>query len=101
LGESVSLEQVVEKCPLRLTGADFYALCSDALLTAITDRIEFLEELSKTDPEKVPSMSNSPIQVEQQHFLRALERLTPSVSEEELKHYKRLQAQFNSTKKET
>ena len=46
LGENVSLERVAEACPLNLTGADFYALCSDALLTSITDYIEKLEQMT-------------------------------------------------------
>lgn len=43
LGSTVNLEEIAMKCPLNLTGADFYALASDALLTSMTDRIEALE----------------------------------------------------------
>lgn len=31
-------------CPLTFTGADFYALCSDALLNAIKDRVLLFEK---------------------------------------------------------
>ncbi len=41
------MEALVEKCPYNLTGADYYALCSDALLVAITEKIEELEKKSK------------------------------------------------------
>jgi len=35
LGRNVSLEAIAQKCPLNFTGADFYALCSDAMVNAI------------------------------------------------------------------
>jgi peroxin-6 len=35
---------VVNQCPTNLTGADFYALCSDALMHAIREQVEKLEE---------------------------------------------------------
>lgn len=44
LGEDVNFEEVVAGCPLTLTGADFYALCSDAFLCAMKDRIADLFE---------------------------------------------------------
>lgn len=36
---SVSLQDVVERCPPQLTGADMYALCSDAMMSAIKRKI--------------------------------------------------------------
>lgn len=36
LHQSTSLEDISEKCPFHFTGADFYALCSDAMLKAMT-----------------------------------------------------------------
>ncbi len=38
------LNALAERCPFNLTGADFYALCSDALLNAMTRKAEELEE---------------------------------------------------------
>jgi len=35
-----SVERVVEKCPFTLTGADFYALASDAMLNALKRKIK-------------------------------------------------------------
>lgn len=37
---------VIEQCPLTFTGADFYALCSDALLCAMKEEIDRLESLA-------------------------------------------------------
>lgn len=36
LHESTDLKQIAETCPFHFTGADFYALCSDAMLKAMT-----------------------------------------------------------------
>lgn len=41
---SVNLSEIVERCPLRLTGADLYALCSDAMMSAIKRRILHVAE---------------------------------------------------------
>ncbi|KAJ3124237.1 peroxisomal assembly protein [Nowakowskiella sp. JEL0407] len=54
LANGVDLSRVVEKCPFNYTGADFYALCSDAMLKAIVRTIESIEErlekLNSTGP---------------------------------------------------
>lgn len=34
---------IAEKCPKNLTGADLYALCSDAMLNALKRKITMLE----------------------------------------------------------
>lgn len=39
----LDLEVIAQQCPLTLTGADFYALCSDAMLGAIKRKIASLE----------------------------------------------------------
>ena len=44
LGKAVDLARVAHACPLNFTGADFYALCSDALLNVIKGRVAQLEE---------------------------------------------------------
>ncbi|KAJ3851183.1 AAA-domain-containing protein [Lentinula lateritia] len=43
LHPSLNLREVVEQCPFNYTGADFYALCSDALLNAMMRKAEELE----------------------------------------------------------
>lgn len=35
LDSSVNLQQLVERCPAHMSGADLYALCSDAMMAAI------------------------------------------------------------------
>jgi SpoVK/Ycf46/Vps4 family AAA+-type ATPase len=44
LDASLDLKQVAECCPFNYTGADLYALCSDAMLQAMTRKAEELEE---------------------------------------------------------
>ena len=38
------LAAVVESCPLNMTGADFYALCSDAMLNALKTQVKLLQQ---------------------------------------------------------
>lgn len=45
LAPDLDLREVAEKCSFNLTGADFYALCSDALLNAMTRKAEDLEKV--------------------------------------------------------
>jgi peroxin-6 len=37
--KTLDLSMIAEKCPKNLTGADFYALCSDAMLNALKRKI--------------------------------------------------------------
>jgi peroxin-6 len=43
LDPGLSLASVAEQCPFNYTGADFYALCSDAMLNAMTRKAEETE----------------------------------------------------------
>lgn len=47
---SVSLQRVAERLPFTYSGADLYALCSDAMLKAVARRISALEEKIKMLP---------------------------------------------------
>ena len=44
LHPALSLSEVVSKCPFHFTGADFYALCSDAILIAMSRQAEQVDE---------------------------------------------------------
>ena len=44
LHPDLKLERIAEQCPFHYTGADFYALCADALLKAMSRKAEELEE---------------------------------------------------------
>ena len=43
LDPDLDLRQLAERCPFNYTGADFYALCSDAMLNAMSRKAEALE----------------------------------------------------------
>ena len=45
LHPALSLPQVVSKCPFNFTGADFYALCSDAMLVAMSRQAEQIDKM--------------------------------------------------------
>ena len=45
LGPDVKLLEIAEQCPFTFTGADFYALCSDAMLGAMSRKAMSLEEM--------------------------------------------------------
>ncbi|XP_038066239.1 peroxisome assembly factor 2-like [Patiria miniata] len=87
LSADITLELIAENCPLTMTGADFYALCSDAMLNAVKRKIDQLQSGDSSDETSVV--------VEEQDFFSALESLVPSVSEQELLHYQQLQAQIS------
>ena len=44
LHPALSLPNVVSKCPFHFTGADFYALCSDAMLMAMARQAEQVDK---------------------------------------------------------
>ena len=44
LHPNLDLRRIVEACPFHFTGADFYALCADALLRAMSKKAEQVDE---------------------------------------------------------
>ena len=83
----VDLLDVAERCPARFTGADMYALCSDAWMTALRRRIAANDE--GDDGELVVAQSD---------FYAAVDSLQPSLSEEEVSKYERIRDQYESQK---
>ena len=80
LAPDVDLRDLAASCPAHVTGADLYALCSEALLEAVR-RLVQRSEVREEDEKLV---------VSSEHFQWALSRLTPSVSEAELQRYQKL-----------
>ncbi|MCI4383561.1 hypothetical protein PGIGA_G00027780 [Pangasianodon gigas] len=85
---SVSLSEIVERCPLQLTGADLYALCSDAMMSAIKRKILHITEGLESEDATLTLCAED--------FSRALDSLQPSVSEEELHKYKLIQQKLTA-----
>ncbi|KAK0459470.1 AAA-domain-containing protein [Desarmillaria tabescens] len=107
------LSVLAERCPFNLTGADFYALCSDALLNAMTRKAEELEQ-TITRLNSQPGVHQHPYPLTPQYYLAevasqeeinvivtegdftlALNHLVPSVSDAEMRHYANIQQQFS------
>nr|CAB3264791.1 peroxisome assembly factor 2-like [Phallusia mammillata] len=85
LSPTISLEEVVQRCPLNITGADFYALACDAAMNAIRRHIQLAESRGSLDDQ-------SECVVMQDDLLRAAESIVPSVNAEQLENYKRVKA---------
>jgi peroxin-6 len=111
LSPSLSLPRVASHLPFTFTGADLYALCSDAMLKAVTrsarqvdDRVAAVNAERASQGKHAVTIagffdhhataSDLEVQVEEQDFELARKELTPSVSYEELKHYEKVRDQF-------
>lgn len=88
--------QVARRAPNRYTGADFYALCSDAWMRAAKRSIA-----AAPPPPKKAAASAAPavpkVVVRAEDFFAAIEALQPSLSEEELAKYAALQQGFRGS----
>ena len=112
------LSVIAEQCPFNLTGADFYALCSDAMLKAMTRKASEVDErIAELNARPGPYDHPHPltpqyylaelakpedieVKVNRRDFETALKELVPSVSEQEMAHYREVQAKFSSPKNE-
>lgn len=107
LSEDCQLEAVGKLCEGSFTGADFYALCSDALMLAYTDHtaaLEALLEAHNADHYFETALSFSEyllkfpekarVEVAFRHFETAVKTLTPSLSSEELARYQSLKSKL-------
>ncbi|XP_029374028.1 peroxisome assembly factor 2 isoform X2 [Echeneis naucrates] len=83
LDPALDLQDLVDRCPPHMTGADLYALCSDAMTAAIKRKILHIEDgLDSEESALVLSVED---------FTSALETFRLSVSDEELLRYKNIQ----------
>jgi peroxin-6 len=108
LSTDVDLMAIAETCPFTFTGADFYALCSDAQLKAMTRAAEKVNDKIARFGRKVSTQwwfdhiatqEDLEWQVEMVDFEGARRELVPSVSAQEQETYRRLQAQFSKPAK--
>lgn len=104
LGDDVDLQAIAQSCPFNFTGADFYALCSDAMLAAMGRTASAVEEkVSQCEPKISTRLwfdsvgeENYRVKVSQQDFQAARENLIASVSVGELSHYEKIRDSFTS-----
>ncbi|CAI6091211.1 unnamed protein product [Clonostachys chloroleuca] len=106
LDPALSLKSVADRLPLTYTGADFYALCSDAMLKAVTRQANQVDakirqlggDMSTAyffDHHASPA--DLAVVVTEPDFSAAQEELVPSVSQGELQHYERVRATFEGS----
>ncbi|KAJ3184721.1 peroxisomal assembly protein [Geranomyces variabilis] len=114
LHPDLDLRVIAEACPFHYTGADFYALCSDAMLKAIIRTINNVDvkiaALNKSGPhkahphpitppyylEKLAEKDDTFVQVEAVDFQNALAELVPSVNPGELRRYEEIRKKFET-----
>ncbi|KAI9750373.1 MAG: hypothetical protein M4579_006497 [Chaenotheca gracillima] len=106
LDPSLSLRQAAESLPFTYTGADLYALCSDAMLKAITRQADAVDRKIKARPGKpitpayffdhLATKEDTTVMVRQDDFAAAQRELVGSVSAKELEHYARVRKTFET-----
>ncbi|MCJ1280952.1 peroxisomal assembly protein [Xylographa opegraphella] len=104
LHPDLSLRRIADALPFTYTGADLYALCSDAMLKAITRqasavdaKIKALSDVPVTTAyffDHYATQEDLVVVVSETDFLAARKELTGSVSAKELEHYKRVRRTF-------
>lgn len=115
LDRDVDLYAIAEECPMNLTGADLYALCSDAMLKAMTTKAtqidHKLDTINRTIPEplhpitaqyylaELAGPTDIQVVVNQRHFLDALAQVSSPIltDGEELSPPAQLNSSFRSS----
>ena len=95
LGKDVHLEEIAKLLPAYLTGADLYALCSDAWMIALKEIIKTSSTDSVDRGKNIASM----VVVHQQQFLKAAKSIQPSLTKEEVENYEAIRDQYEHGKK--
>lgn len=109
MSADVSLEKLIEPLDSIYTGADFFALCSDAMMYAVEELIASVQDqltartarkdeghVVEEDDEEEGGEEAPPLTITMAHFVRAREQLKPSVSREDLIRYESLKAKFSA-----
>ncbi|KJE96367.1 peroxisome assembly factor-2 [Capsaspora owczarzaki ATCC 30864] len=90
LDPNLQLLDVARLCPRNFTGADLYAVCSDAMMSAMRRRIIQLE----SGAEGIDQVS--PVTVILEDFSTAIASIKPSVTMAELARYEQLRDEYAS-----
>ncbi|TNV84611.1 hypothetical protein FGO68_gene8789 [Halteria grandinella] len=117
--DNINYQEIVSSIPENFTGADFSALTSETYMIAVKERIEELEceiEAFKREtgmpegdellPETYLKLrypddkgrqdSETVITIRHEHFMKALGRVTPSISIQELRRYEELRDKYSN-----
>ncbi|KAF8311552.1 AAA-domain-containing protein, partial [Clavulina sp. PMI_390] len=114
LAPDLNLKDIADQCPFNYTGADFYALCSDAMLKSMSRKAQEVDdriaELNARPPPyshphpltpqyylaEMATPEEIDVLVSRVDFELALSELVPSVSQQEMDHYREVQKKFAS-----
>ncbi|KFY01209.1 hypothetical protein O988_02860 [Pseudogymnoascus sp. VKM F-3808] len=111
MSPTLSLPRIATRLPFTYTGADFYALCSDAMLKAVTRQASAVDaQVKALNSQRAPDdvvttayffdhyakPSDVAVVVTEEDFVAAQQELVPSVSAKELEHYTKVRAQFEA-----
>jgi transitional endoplasmic reticulum ATPase len=88
LAEDVSIEELAKKAE-GYSGADIEALCREAGMLAIRDKLK--GGLTKEEAKEIASK----IKITNEHFERAMEKVKPSLTKEDLERYKKIVEDFH------
>ncbi|MCJ1397405.1 peroxisomal assembly protein [Xylographa trunciseda] len=104
LHPDLSLRRIAEALPFTYTGADLYALCSDAMLKAIARQASAVDAKIRALPngrvttayffDHYATQEDLAVVVTYEDFLAAQRELTGSVSAKELEHYQQVRRTF-------
>lgn len=92
LAPDVSLDTLLDVIPRNLTGADFKALASDAVMCCIKRMIRFHEK------DKMLPLNSDEAIVTETDFMEAITNCSPSVSLDELQRYKSIKEEIRRNK---
>ncbi|KAK7198294.1 peroxisome assembly protein [Novymonas esmeraldas] len=106
LADDVELSAVLEPLDMEYTGADFFALCSDAMMFAVEDALEEAQQriaavegtAGDTEAAEDGEGGAAAIRVCMEHFCRARAQLKPSVTKADLRKYETLKQKFTTAK---
>ncbi|XP_011685326.1 PREDICTED: peroxisome assembly factor 2 [Wasmannia auropunctata] len=93
------LEQVVDRLPDNVTGADLYSVSSNAWLNAVRDVLAKHQETERTDNShsvEEEGVIKDNVIVELRHLSDAICNLVPSVTDEEIERYNRMRVELSS-----
>ncbi|KYQ59276.1 Peroxisomal biogenesis factor 6 [Trachymyrmex zeteki] len=88
------LERITEQLPNNVTGADLYSVTSNAWLNAVREVLAKHQEteiINKDYSVEEEGVIKDNVIVELRHFSDAIHNLVPSVTDEEIKRYNRMQ----------
>ncbi|XP_047107036.1 peroxisome assembly factor 2 isoform X2 [Schistocerca piceifrons] len=93
LKTDVNLSDVVEQFPDVVTGADVYSVCSKAWLSAVRSIVHKVQEAT---PEDRATLLSTTVEVSVEDFSTAVANIKPSVSDEDMAYYRKVQKEMSA-----